>query len=228
MLDAARWTVVPVGLGVPVTVVAVTEQVPGVLWRLSLVPPVSQGVPYTIVFDPDGSGLPISASCLSLTLDIPPAPVVPERLTAVLASDQPFDIANPQLVRDAGLVDPPPLGQYQVTDRGDFALDNRLQSLRKRIMRRMSTARDGFSLLPGYGLSQPEKGLVRPSELEALAAETKAQVEREPEVIRAVVSVRQLRNAPNVVLVFTNAQTTLGLNVEANQRVDLRPVGRGG
>lgn len=228
MLDALRWSVVPVVLGDPVAVVGVTEQTPGVLWRLTLSPPMTLGdVPYTVAFDPAGSGLPISASCLSLEVVSPAAaPVVPEPITSLLASDQPFDIANPQLIRDAGLVDPPPLGQYQINDRGDFALDSRLQGLRKRILRRISTARGGFFHLPGYGVAPEQKGVVRPSELQRLAADTKAQVEREPEVIRAIVSVQQLVRAPNVVLLSVLARTTLGLDVAANQKVDLRPPDR--
>ena len=86
MLDALRWSVVPVVLGDPVAVVGVVEQVPGVLWRLSLSPPMTLGdVPYTVAFDPTGSGLPISVSCLSLEVESPPAaPVVPEPLTSLL------------------------------------------------------------------------------------------------------------------------------------------------
>lgn len=228
MLDPARWTVVPVALGIPVAVVGVTEQTPGVLWRLTLSPPMTLGdVPYTVTFDPTGSGLPISIDCLTVDVVSPPAaPVVPVPLTDLLASDQPFDIANPQLIRDAGLVDPPPLGQYQINDRGDYALDSRLQGLRKRILRRISTARGGFFHLPGYGFAPVQKGVVRTSELQKLAADAKAQVEREPEVVTAIVSVRQLARSPNVVLVSVLARTTLGLDVEANQKVDLRPPDR--
>lgn len=228
MTDASRWSVTPVGLGDIVTVVSVTEQVSETQWRLSLTPGMSLGsLAYTITFDDTGSGLPVDSACLSLTVLSPAAAaVVPTPLTALLTTDLPFDIANPQLVRDAAVIDPPPLGQYQVTDRGDFALDNRLQSLRKRIMRRISTSVGGFALLPGYGFAIAEKGIVRPSELVRLAADAKAQTEREPEVVRATVSVQQLRTAPEIVVVFVKARTTLGIDVEANQRVDLRPTGR--
>ena len=152
-------------------------------------------------------------------------PVTPPSGPGLLPAEQPYDIANPQLVRDAGIVDPPPLGQYQVNDIGDFALDSRLQGLRKRILRRLSTFRGGFYHLPFYGLRQPIKGNVVPAEISTLVADAKIQVEREPEVIRAVVSARQLREAPHVVILSVIARTIGGLDVVANQQVDLRPPG---
>ena len=230
LTDPTRWTVAPVGLGEPVTVVSVTEEDPQTRWRLSLSPDMSLGaLQYSVTFDPTGTPLTMSPGCLTVTVLSPPAaPVYPTPLTALLASDLPFDVANPQLVRDAGIVDPPPLGQYQVDDRGDFALDNRLQNIRKRILRRISTPRGGFFHLPNYGFAQPPKGNVRPSELRKLAADAKAQVEREPEVVRVQVSVQQIPQQPNVVVLAVRARTTLGLDVAANRQIDLRPNLAGG
>jgi hypothetical protein len=225
LLDPSRWSVVPVGLGEVQVVTGVSEQAPGILWRLTLDPGLTLGeLEYVVNFDPTGSGLPISASCLSVSFSSPAAaPVFPVPLSQV--QEQPYDIANPYLVRDAGIIDPPPLGQMQINDRGDFAVDSRLQGLRKRIMRRISTLRGGFALLPGYGFALSSKENVTPSELTRLAADAKEQVEREPEVVRAQVFVRQLVRAPNIVVVAVSARTTLGLDVAAAQQVDLRPQG---
>lgn len=227
LLDPLRWTVVPVGLGDAQVVTAVVEVTSGVLWRLTVDPGLTLGeLEYLVAFDDAGTGLSIGSGCLSVAVTSPEAaPVFPVPATQV--TRQPYDIANPYLVRDAGIIDPPPLGQMQINDRGDYALDNRLEGLRKRIMRRISTARGGFALLPGYGFGQPIKGTVRPAELKRMAADAKAQVEREPEVIRAQVLVQQQRppQSPHVVIVAVRARTTLGLDVAAAQAVDLRPQG---
>lgn len=225
------WTVTPVGLGVAVTVVGVANVIPsgpggtlGTLWRLTVDPAMTLAVEYLVsIVDPLNDL--VRDGCGSLTFETPDEdPVVPPPARPPTV-DEPYDIANPQLVRDAGIVDPPPLGQYQISDIGDVALDNRLQGLRKRIMRRLQTFRSGFFHLPGYGLRQPIKGPVRPSELTNLAVDARIQVEREPEVIRANVSVTQLREAPNVVVLFVQARTIGGLDVAASQQIDLRPPG---
>ncbi len=225
MLDVSLWSVVPTGLGAPVTVVSVTQVVAGVLWELKVDPLLTPGEEYLVTFDQSGFEPPIfPVGCDSITVTAPPAP--PAVAEALQQQDLPYDIANPHLVRDAGIVDPPPLGQYQVNDRGDFALDSRIQGLRKRILRRISTQRGGFFHLPEYGFAQPIKGPVRPGELRNLAVDARAQVEREPEVIRAQVAVQQLRTNPNVVVLTVRARTITGLDVVANQTLDLRPPAR--
>lgn len=224
------WTVAPVGLGVTVTVVGVANVIPsgpggtlGTLWRLTVDPGMTLAVQYLVSIVNPVSDL-VRDGCESLAFETPgAAPVVPP--PALDRVDEPYDIANPMLVRDAGIVDPPPLGQYQISDIGDIALDNKLQGLRKRLLRRMSTSRNGFFHLVGYGLVQQIKGPVRPSELSNLAVDARIQAEREPEVIRANVSVTQLRNAPNVVLLSVQARTIGGLDVVASQQIDLRPPG---
>ena len=225
MLNPTYWSVSPIGLGVTVAVIGVTEVTTGVLWELTLDPGMTLGgLGYLISFDAQAADVAMLAGCTTVAIDTPPLPpVVPE--PALTFADQPYDIANPQLVRDAGIVDPPPLGQYQVNDRGDFGLDNRLTGLRKRILRRISTERGGFFHLPDYGLAQPIKGPIRPSVLVSLAADARIQIEREPEVVRAQVSVVQLRGNPNVVVVAVRAQTVNGLDVTANQTLDLRGAG---
>lgn len=221
VLDPNTWAVAPIGLGVPVTVISATELVPFVKTRLTLEDPgmtlgsITYLVSLTVDFDE------VRDDCDTITVISPPAvrAVAPAPLSL---AEQPYDIANPQLVRDARIIDPPPLGQYQINDRGDYALDSRLEGLRKRILRRISTLRGGFFHLPNYGLAQDLKGPIRPSPITALAADAKIQVEREPEVVRAQVSVTQLRDQPGIVVMKVSARTIGGLDVAASQKIDLR------
>ena len=100
------------------------------------------------------------------------------------------DIANPNLLVDAPIVDPPPLGTNQITDRGDLALDFGRPYLRKRVFRRMATPLGGFYHLPGYGLAQPLKGRSTPDSVRQLRKLAEAQIKREPDVrrVRAIAS----------------------------------------
>lgn len=133
-----------------------------------------------------------------------------------------WDIANPHLIRDAGIVDPPPLGQHQINDHGDIALESRLQGVRKRILRRMTTLRGEFFHLPEYGVGQPIKDMLRPALLRALEAEIRSQVRREPEVVSANVKLSQPKGQPSILVIAVSARTTLGLDVAASQTIDLR------
>lgn len=221
LTNPLRWTVVPVGLGAAQTVVAAQELIPETKTRLLLVPGMTFGVQYLIELSSEAR---LREGCESIVVQappVPPAPVPP----ALLPSEEPYDVANPQLVRDAGLRDPPPLGQYQINDIGDYALDNRLQGLRKRILRRASTALGGFFHLPEFGFASGIKEPIHPSQLVALAANAKIQVEREPEVIRATVSMTQLKGSPHVVVQAISVRTIGGLDLVANQQIDLRPTG---
>jgi len=199
-LDPLSWTVSD---GINFIAVVIVQHVGGLTYRLFLAAPMIPGVTYTVTFVCGGS----------IGFENPIAP-------AGIEQPAPFDVANPQLVRDAGLHDPPPLGQLQVNDRGDFGLDNRIQNLRKRILRRLSTFRGGFALLPDYGAAQGVKNLLLPGTLQTLAAEIESQIKREPEVVAVRVSV--VRTALQVVTVSVSARTITGLDVAAAQTLDLR------
>lgn len=98
------------------------------------------------------------------------------------------DLANPYLLSDAPIVDPPPLGTNQITDRGDYALDSGRPYLRKRVFRRISTERGGFYHLPDYGLAEPLKGMSTPDAVRRYRKQAENQIKREPDVkrVRAV------------------------------------------
>lgn len=92
------------------------------------------------------------------------------------------DIANPNLIADAPVEDPPPLGTNQITDRGDLALDGGRAYLRKRVFRRVATPLGGFYHLPGYGFSEPIKGLFTPDLVRRVKQAAEIQIRREPDV----------------------------------------------
>ena len=94
------------------------------------------------------------------------------------------DLANPYLVTDAPVEDPPPLGTNQITDRGDLALDSGRPYLRKRVFRRISTELGGFYHLPNYGLAEPLKGTSTPDAVRRYRKQAENQIKREPDVKR--------------------------------------------
>jgi hypothetical protein len=200
--------------GLDRAVVSVAEEVSQTQWLLTYEAPLSPGVEYVITYVGEA---PMQPGCNTTTftaLDVPPVPQVRRR--ARLGA---WDIANPNLLRDAAIIDPPPLGTYQVTDTGDVASDTRLQSLRKRILRRVFTAAGGFFHLPGYGAERGIKSLVRSGSLLAWAADLRSQVQREPEVVTCQVNVTRL--APNAVRVLVRVGTIYGLDVVADQVIDV-------
>jgi hypothetical protein len=219
-LNPAAWVVARVGGAEVYSVVLVTAGVPfGQVWILTVAPPMLQTpAQYTLTL---ANGAP-GDFCGSYTFDGPPPPPV-VRLAGIERGREPYDIANPFLIRDAGIHDPPPLGQYQINDRGDVALDDRIQGLRKRILRRLSTFRGGFFHLPEYGAARSIKDPFQVGTLTALAAEIRTQIQREPEVLRAQVALEQSPDSPFVLIVTVNARTIRGLDVSASQVLDLRP-----
>ena len=115
-----------------------------------------------------------------------------------------MDVANPAVPRDA-LRLPPLLGTYQLTDAGDFGLDkSEASSLRKRVIRRVTTVAGGFFHLPGYGAMPKLKGLLTVDAAERLQARILAQVRQEPDVVDASVTVQQVPGFPGMLSVGVN------------------------
>ncbi len=130
------------------------------------------------------------------------------------------DIANPFLSRDA-LQFPPKLGTYQVTDTGDLGLDKSgVSGLRKRILRRVSTALGEFFHMPGYGVALGIKKLLTLDQMQRLQARVTAQVLKEPEVASVQVSVIRVPGFPEVVSINVRAKTGDGEDVGVVVRSD--------
>lgn len=136
------------------------------------------------------------------------------------------DIANPQ-TRSA-FFDPLPevsellLGTLPVDEQGDYAFDEGLTSVKKRIFRRVITRRGKFGHLKDYGVGVPAQvkklgsGAVR----ETLAADAESQILEEPEVERVAVSWVQDAQRPNVFRMQIRAKTTSGDSVNLDVPFD--------
>jgi hypothetical protein len=74
------------------------------------------------------------------------------------------------------------IGGWNVDDSGDFATETDIDSLRKRIFRRLTTTRGAFAFLPTYGIGLKLKELAGVAETQALKADIQQQILREPEV----------------------------------------------
>ena len=124
------------------------------------------------------------------------------------------DLANPQSL--SALLDPLPttsdaqLGTFPVDVTGDYAHDEGLTSLKKRIFRRLTTRKGAFAHLPNYGVPIPAmvKKLAKPSRVQALAADAEEQIRQEPEV--AACSVTLARTESGVYVYRVRVKTTLG------------------
>lgn len=123
-----------------------------------------------------------------------------------------IDLANPQTLSDEKVTNP--LGTFQINDRGDYGLESGRAYLRKRILRRATSALGTFFHLPDYGFESPLKGLVKPSARRALQAAVLAQVLREPDVAQASVEVFQVENHPEILVLAISVVDTNG---EADQ-----------
>lgn len=128
------------------------------------------------------------------------------------------DIANPQTLRGAlasGVSVPDAealLGTFRVDAQGDYAFDEGVETIRKRVIRRLITMKGGFAHLPLYGVGIPGLGkrLAVAANLAAVAADAEAQIAGEPDV--AGVKVRPIidPSVPGVVHFQVRVQTKEG------------------
>ena len=128
------------------------------------------------------------------------------------------DFANPQTL--SALLDPLAgvstdlLGTFPVDSQGDYARDEGLTSVKKRIFRRLTTRKDAFTHLPGYGVLVPGavKQLARQSLVQTLAADAEAQIKQEPEVVAA--SVRLVQTGDGLYRYQVKVKTIHGLSFD--------------
>ena len=101
-------------------------------------------------------------------------------------------------------------GAYVFSDTGDIAIDDGLENVRKRILRRIATPKGAFRHLPDYGTTLRLKRPLATRELVPLKADVLQQVKQEPEVIDAQVLVT-LDPAHGLLLLQVRAKTIKGL-----------------
>jgi len=114
------------------------------------------------------------------------------------------DVANPQT--QAALIGLPTgsatvLGTIPVDDSGDYAFDDGLTNLKKRIYRRLMTGAGRFGHLPAYGVGVPSrvKRLNSAAVRQMVVAEAEKQISEEPDVQSVRVSIVNDPSAPSIV-----------------------------
>lgn len=158
-----------------------------------------------------------------------PLPPSTTRTTAVFKGVPPMladiafnvrDIANPQA--RTGIYDPLPvssgqeldglLGVYPIDSQNDFAFDEGLASYRKRIIRRLTTRKNGYAHLPGYGIDtlKSVKTLARAGVREFIAQDAESQIRMEPETVDVSVSIVINPARPDVALYRIRVRSKFG------------------
>lgn len=102
------------------------------------------------------------------------------------------DFANPQTsgaLANAGTDEMSALATYVASDDGDYAFDEGSTGRKKRVLRRLITKKNGFAHLPGYGLGILSYGkrLARIDAIGKLTTDARLQVQKEPDVAKAIV-----------------------------------------
>jgi hypothetical protein len=117
------------------------------------------------------------------------------------------DIANPATY--AAQLDPLPqagdplaLGIIPIGSDGDYAFDDGITQVKKRIFRRLLTRKGAFPALPDYGIGVPSYGkkLGSAGVRQMLAAETERQLKLEPDILAVKVHVLSDIQNPEITL----------------------------
>lgn len=153
-----------------------------------------------------GVEIPASLECRSALFGTFPPPRVD---VVVDRGDSPADLANQQ----TGQTDSA-LGTLVVTDAGDYALERGRPYLKKRIIRRATTAAGEFYHLPQYGFGQGLKTTIRPGLLVSMAARARSQILLEPDVSACSVRAFTVADHPELVWLDIKVRDELGTSVE--------------
>jgi len=127
------------------------------------------------------------------------------------------DFANPQDGTLQQVPNAPLLGTFNVDDTGDYAVDEGLASIKKRVLRVLVTSVGGFLHLPGYGVGirQHGKRLASASLRAKIAADAQAQIQKDPDVASCVVTATTLPSFPKLVFFNVRVQTRTGQSFRA-------------
>ncbi len=114
------------------------------------------------------------------------------------------------------------LGSYLVVD-GDYAFDEGNTGRKKRIFRRILTKKGGFAHLPGYGLGVRDrvKRLARFDVVGRLSTEATLQIQREPDVAKAIVTV-DFGSKPNLMRMHVGVRPRGGKSQKFTVSVPLK------
>lgn len=137
---------------------------------------------------------------------------------SVIRSGEIVDIKNPQVAKDKLPLGS--LGTFNISDDGDYANDRGIESMRKRILRRIQTLVDEFHTLLGYGTNTEIKGNITPSLIERMRARVQAGVIKEPDVLRAGTRVYKPNGVTNIVVIQVKAISKFGEEMTAQSVVN--------
>ena len=180
--------------------------------------PLQEGVVHSISMSPEVCGALDESPTGVLTWSfLPPSSFTPfTRARAVEERYRDFDFVT---TRDGTPIG----GTYRVDATGDIALQGGKESLRKRIYRRLFSGRGSWAFLRDYGLAVGLKSLGTRAELQSLASRAAAQIQREPDVVSATVTVQLDTRAEGAFVIVSVWVTTYsGL---ADRYVYENPVG---
>jgi len=124
------------------------------------------------------------------------------------------DIANPNTLSamtGLAVINEDQLGIIPIGSDGDYAFDEGLTNLRKRIYRRLMTNPGAFIFMPTYGVGLPRyaKRLNLASTRTIIVATAQSQISQEPEIQRCVVQMTNDPAKPNLFYLNVIAKTAL-------------------
>lgn len=214
-LNWALFLLEPFGAAVPL--VQAVERISASVLRVLFDAPLATGARYTLVVSlgiEDVYGITIDPDCNEVEVEALLGAARVDPSIAAAGPDYETDLSNPFVPRDALRPQFPALGTLQVTDSGDYALEISQEAyLRKRILRRATTAVGGFVLAPEYGFAPGLKTRVTTSLLRRLQASALAQVRLEPDVLEASVAVTE--DAPGLVSIRIRVVDRSGTEIVA-------------
>lgn len=170
----------------------------------------------------DVYGNPISSTCRTFDFGTTPPTRLPPQ--AATPTEDPTDLNNPFLPKDASDPSDAALGTYQITDQGDYALERARAYLRKRILRRATTQAGEFFHLPDYGFAEPLKGTITPDLLRRLQTKAQAQIRQEPDVESVRVTASLAAGSTSIVVLDISVSDRYGRTEELTVPLRFRSV----
>lgn len=162
-----------------------------------------------IAFDLDSEIVDETARVIAVFKRIEPPQVQTSPLSRDIANAQTLSAAKESLPDPMNAVN---LGTISIDDRGDYAFDEGIVNLRKRIYRRLVTRKGAFAHMPDYGVGITDYGkqLAVYAILASLAAEAEAQIGKEPEIAKVKVRPVINPNTPGLVRFEILVKTKIG------------------
>jgi hypothetical protein len=138
------------------------------------------------------------------------------------------DFANPQTTAAAqeqvqNPTGPFALGSFGISDDGDYAYDEGVQNLKKRVLRRLFTRKNAFAHLAGYGVSIPDrvKQLGSANTLASIRTDAESQIAQEPDVDKVKVMPVVDSDAPSILRLRIAIRPTTGAPIAFEVPFDL-------